>query len=175
MIRIDLPLDKRKRSSLKVGQKVLLSGKLYTARDMAHKRLNALIKKRKTLPIPLKDEVIYYCGPTPPPPGKVIGACGPTTSSRMDPFTIPLLKKGLGGMVGKGKRSKEINEAVKRFKCIYFIATGGVGALLSQKVKKTKVVAFGELGTEAIYELDVENFPVIVAIDSKGRKIYHEG
>ena len=172
MIKIDLPLDKQKIRSLRVGQKVLLSGRLYTARDMAHKRLLEMIRARRPIPIHLKDEVLYYCGPTPPPPGKVIGSCGPTTSSRMDPFTIPLLKDGLGGMIGKGERSKEIRDAIKRFKAVYFIATGGVGALLSQKIKNMSLVAFRDLGTEAIYELEVEDFPVIVAIDSKGKDIY---
>lgn len=174
MIRINLPLEKKKRVSLKVGQKALLSGKLYTARDMAHKRLVEMIRSKKALPISLENEVLYYCGPTPPPPGKVIGSCGPTTSSRMDPFTIPLLKKGLGGMIGKGERSGEIREAIKRFKSIYFIATGGVGALLSQRIERMSVVAFRELGAEAIYELEVKDFPVIVAIDTKGRDVYEK-
>ncbi len=172
MINLALPLDKKKRETLKAGEHLLLSGRLYTARDMAHKRLAEMMEKSHPLPISLKDEILYYCGPTPPPPGRVIGSCGPTTSSRMDPFTIPLLEKGLGGMIGKGGRSKEVREAIKRYKAVYFITTGGVAALLSQTVKKMSVVAFHELGTESIYELEVKDFPVTVAIDTKGRDIY---
>jgi len=172
MKRIELPLTKESIRSLKAGQKVLLSGRLYTARDMAHKRFAGLLRSGKGLPIAIKDEVLYYCGPTPPLPGRVIGSCGPTTSSRMDEFVTPLLKKGLAGMIGKGKRSKEVCRAIKEFESIYFIATGGAGALLSEKVEKANVAAFRELGTEAVYELWVKDFPVIVGIDSKGRDIY---
>lgn len=174
MIKIELPLDRKKRVSLKTGQRLLLYGKLYTARDMAHKRLREMIRKRSPLPISLKGEILYYCGPTPPPPGRPIGSCGPTTSSRMDPFTIPLLKKGLGGMIGKGRRSPDIRRAIKSHRGVYLIATGGAGALLSGKVKRASIVAFRDLGPEAIYELEVEGFPVIVAIDSRGRDIYDE-
>lgn len=172
MIRISLPLNRREISNLRMGQRVLLSGRLYTARDMAHKRLVDMIRKRRPLPISLRDETLYYCGPTPPPPGMVIGSCGPTTSSRMDPFTMPLLKQGLAGMIGKGERSKDVRLAIKRFNAIYFIATGGAGALLSGKIKKSGIIAFRELGTEAIHELEVKDLPVIVAIDTKGRDIY---
>jgi len=170
--RVILPLDKKQRVSLNVGDKVLLSGRLYTARDMAHKRLIYITKPNAEFPIMLNDEVIYYCGPTPPPPGKVIGSCGPTTSSRMDAFTPLLLKNGLGGMIGKGRRSEEVRKAIKKFKSVYFVATGGAGALLSDKVTAAKVVAFRDLGTEAVHELVVKDFPVMVAIDSKGRDIY---
>ncbi len=172
MIRIRLPLDRKKRLSLKAGQKVLLTGILYTARDAAHKRLVEMTKRRRVLPISLKEEVLYYAGPTPPPPEKAIGSCGPTTSSRMDLFTPLLLKMGLGGMIGKGPRSEDVRKAIKRFNAVYFIATGGVGALLAQRIKRASVVAFRELGTEAIHELEVEDFPVTVAIDTKGRDIY---
>jgi len=172
MIKAKLPLYRKKRRLLKRGQRLLLCGKLYTARDMAHKRLIEMIRERRSLPISLRDQTLYYCGPTPPPPGKAIGSCGPTTSSRMDPFTIPLLKKGLGVMIGKGGRSPDIRAAIKRYKGVYLIATGGTGALLSAKVNKASLAAFGDLGPEAIYELEVEGFPVIVAIDSKGRDIY---
>lgn len=157
---------------MKTGQKILLSGKLYTARDMAHKGLICMIEKKKRLPMPLKDEVLYYCGPTPPRPGRPIGSCGPTTSSRMDPFTIPLLEKGLGAMIGKGARSDEVRKAIKRYKAVYFIATGGVAALLSRRVKSSRIIAFRGLEAEAIYELMVEDFPVTVAIDTKGKDIY---
>ena len=174
MIKINLPLNKNKRTSLKAGQKVLLSGRLYTARDMSHKKFFEIISKKRPLPMSLKDEVLYYCGPTPAFGDKAIGSCGPTTSSRMDPFTIPLLKRGLGGMIGKGRRSEEVRRAIKRFKSVYFIATGGIGALLSKKIKRASVIAFRELGTEAIYELEVEDFPVTVAIDTKGRDVYED-
>ena len=174
MIRLDLPLDKSKRIKLKAGQRILLSGRLYTARDMAHKNLIDMVKKHNALPVNLKGELLYYCGPTPPPPGRPIGSCGPTTSSRMDGFTLPLLKLGLSGMIGKGGRSKEVRRAIKNFKAVYFVATGGAGALLAQKVERMSVVAFRELGTEAIHELYVKDFPVIVAIDTKGRDIYEK-
>ncbi len=171
-MRVVLPIDKKNRLGLRVGDECFLSGRLYTARDMAHKRLTDMIKAKVELPIGLTDEVIYYCGPTPPPPGKVIGSCGPTTSNRMDAFTEPLLKLGLGGIIGKGRRSEQVRKAIKKHKAVYFIATGGAGALLSRHIKKMSIVAFREFGTEAIHELVVEDFPVIVAIDSKGEDIY---
>lgn len=172
MKRIRLPLTRKARGFLKSGEKVLLSGTVYTARDAAHKRLAEMIRTNKRLPISLRDAVLFYCGPTPPPPGKVIGSCGPTTSSRMDPFTLPLLKKGLGGMIGKGRRSASVRGAIRKYKAVYFIATGGVGALLAKKVKRAGVAAFRELGTEAIHVLKVEDFPVTVAIDTKGKDLY---
>ncbi len=174
MIRITLPLDRKKVLKLKAGQSVLLSGRLYTARDMAHKRFINILKAGKKLPVSLKGEVLYYCGPTPPSPGEVIGACGPTTSSRMDPFTIPLLKNGLGGMIGKGERSKEVRDAIKKYKAVYFIATGGAGALLSKRIKKVSIAAFREFGTEAVHELVVKDFPVIVGIDQRGEDLYEK-
>ncbi len=130
------------------------------------------IKKRKALPFDLKNQLIYYAGPTPAPKGMPIGSCGPTTSSRMDAYTLPLLEKGLKGMIGKGKRSEAVIKAIKKFKAVYFIAVGGAAALLATKVKKAKIIAYPELGTEAIYELEVKDFPVIVAIDCKGRNIF---
>jgi fumarate hydratase subunit beta len=172
MIRLALPLEKKKRIKLKAGQRVLLSGRLFTARDMAHKRLTHMLDKRIDLPINLRDEVLYYCGPTPPPPGRPIGSCGPTTSSRMDAFTPLLLRSGLGGMIGKGRRSERVRRAIKKYKAVYFIATGGAGAMLAHKVERMSVVAFRDLGTEAIHELYLKDFPVVVAIDSKGRDIY---
>jgi len=172
MKRIDLPLTRSVRKELRAGDDVLLSGRLYTARDMAHKRLILMIRQGAALPISLSDEIIYYCGPTPAAPGRAIGACGPTTSSRMDEFTIPLLEQGLAGMIGKGDRSQKVRSAIKRFKAVYFAACGGAGALLAQKVKKASIVAFRDVGTEAIHELIVEDFPVTVAIDSEGRDIY---
>jgi fumarate hydratase subunit beta len=156
---------------LRVGDRVRISGTIYTARDASHKRL-IIALRRKSLPIPIKDQILYYTGPTPARPGRVIGSCGPTTSSRMDPYTIPLLKKGLKGMIGKGERSKEIMEAIKRYQAAYFAAPGGCGALLAQYIKKAEVIAYPDLGPEAVYKLEIEDFPVIVAIDSKGRNLF---
>jgi len=159
---------------LKSGQKILFSGLIYTARDQAHKRLVDLIKKGKKLPLDLKDRVIYYCGPTATPKGKVIGSCGPTTSSRMDTFVEPLLKKGLIGMIGKGRRSRKVRELIKRYKAVYFLAPAGCGALLAKKVLANKIVALKDLGPETIYQLQVKDFPLIVGIDSQGRSFYTE-
>ena len=172
MKRLNLPITKSVRRNLKAGDAVLLSGTVYTVRDAAHKKLQALINGNKRLPIPVKNGIIYYAGPTPAPPGRAIGSCGPTTSSRMDVFTPALLKKGLGGMIGKGERSKSVKQAIKKYGAVYFIATGGAGALLSKRIKKAKCVSLKHLGPEAIYSLEVEDFPVIVAVDSKGRSIY---
>ena len=162
----------KKIKSLKAGQEVLLSGTIYTARDQAHKRLVRAIKSRKALPFELRDAIIYYCGPTKTPKGKIIGSCGPTTSSRMDAFTSLLLAKGLRGMIGKGNRSIEVKKAICKYKGVYFITYAGCGALLSKYVKSAKTVAYGDLGPEAICKLEVENFPLIVAIDANGGSIY---
>lgn len=172
MIRLNLPLALSKIKDLKPGGSVLLNGKIFTVRDQAHKRLVELIKEGKPLPINLKDAVFYYCGPTKTPKGKTIGACGPTTASRMDEFTPILLKAGLRAMVGKGRRSEEVVNAVKKYKALYFLTYAGCGALLSKYVKNARPVAYKELGPEAIYELEVKDFPAIVAIDSRGRNIY---
>jgi fumarate hydratase subunit beta len=157
---------------LRAGDEVLLSGVIYTARDAAHKRLCDLIKKGKKIPLDLKGAVVYYAGPTPSRRGRPIGSCGPTTSSRMDAFAPLLMRKGLSGMIGKGDRSEEVRKAIRKYGCVYFLATGGLGALLSMKVKKARCVAFKDLGPEAIYELKVIDFPLIVGIDSKGKNIY---
>ena len=157
---------------LKRGNNVLYSGKLFTARDQAHRRLLEAFKKGRKLPIDLKGAIIYYCGPTKTPKGKIIGACGPTTSSRMDEFTPALLKAGVWGLIGKGARSEEVAMAIKKNKAVYFLTLSGCAALLSQYVKKAKPIAYKDLGPEAIYELEVENFPLIVGIDSKGEDIY---
>lgn len=157
---------------LKVGDEFLLTGIIYTARDQAHKRLVEIITKGQKLPIDLEGKIIYYCGPTQTPKGKIIGSCGPTTSQRMDEFTPILLKAGLKGMIGKGMRSKEVIKAIKKYNAIYFLTYSGCGALLSKYVKRKKIVAFKDLGPGAVYELEVENFPLIVAIDSKGESIY---
>ena len=172
MKRINTPLTKSEIERLKVGEEILLSGIIYTARDQAHKRLVEAINKNKKTPIDLKDQIIYYCGPTPAPRGKIIGSCGPTTSSRMDEFTPALLKKGVLAMIGKGKRSKQVVQAIKKYKAVYFLTYAGCGALLSKYVKKNESAAYKDLGPEAIYKLEVEDFPVIVGIDTRGRSIY---
>ena len=171
-IKISTPLTKEAARGLKVGDEVLLTGVIFTARDAAHKKLAELIKKGKHVPINLNDAVIYYAGPTPPRPNRAIGSCGPTTSSRMDPFTPALLQLGLRGMIGKGDRSEIVRSYIKKHSCVYFLATGGIGALLSTKVRSSKPILFKELGPEAVYKLEVKDFPLIVGIDSKGRSIY---
>ncbi|MFC1645902.1 FumA C-terminus/TtdB family hydratase beta subunit [Candidatus Omnitrophota bacterium] len=168
MKKLVTPLKKEQIANLRVGDEVLLTGTIYTARDQAHKRL----ANTSRLPLNLRDQIIYYCGPTNTPKGKVIGSCGPTTSSRMDKFTPKLLKAGLRAMIGKGSRSKDVIKAIKKHRAVYFLAPAGCGALLANKVKKAKVVAYKDLGPEAIRRLEIKDFPLIVAIDSKGRSIY---
>ena len=164
MRRITTPLTIEKIRGLRRGQEVLLSGTIYTARDQAHKRLVEVVKKHKRLPFDLRNQIIYYCGPTKTPKGKVIGSCGPTTGLRMDSFMPPLLKAGLKGMIGKGSRSKEAVIAIKKYKAVYFLAPAGCGALLAKKVKSVKIIAYRDLGPEAIRKLEVKDFPLIVAI-----------
>lgn len=170
--RISTPLTKDAIEKLKIGDEVLLSGTIFTARDMAHKRLIEMMAKGRKLPIDLSSSVIYYAGPTPASPGWAIGSCGPTTSSRMDPFTSALFKRGLVATIGKGTRSHEVRETIKKRGCIYFLAVGGAGAFLATKVVSAKAVAFKDLGPEAIYRLEVKDFPLIVGIDAKGNDIY---
>ena len=172
MKHIKSPLTKKIRSKLKCGEEILFSGILYTARDAAHKKLTRLLTENKKLPFDIKETVIYYAGPTPTSRGKGFGSCGPTTSSRMDSFTKALLRKGLAGMIGKGRRSKEVKDAIKKHKAIYFLTIGGAGAYLAKRIKSAKVVTFKELGPEAIYKLEVKDFPLVVGIDSTGRDIY---
>ena len=172
MKKINAPLDSSIIKRLKIGEEVLLSGKIYTARDQAHKRLVEAIHKQQKLPIDLRGQIIYYCGPARTPPGKAIGSCGPTTSSRIDEFTLPLLEAGLKGMIGKGSRCQEVINAIKEYKAVYFLAYSGCGALLSRCVSKKSIVAYADLGPEAIYELEVKDFPLMVAVDAKGRSIY---
>lgn len=174
MKKIKLPLTRKKVAKLKAGEQVLLSGVIYTARDQAHKRMYECIVRKRKLPIDIRGNIIYYCGPTPAPKGRAIGACGPTTSKRMDEFTPLLLSKGLLAMIGKGTRSKEVVDAIKRYKGIYFFAPAGAGAYLALKVEQAEKIAYPDLGPEAIYKLKVKDFPVIVAIDSKGRNIYEK-
>ncbi len=157
---------------LKVGDMLYLNGKVYTARDQVHLKLYKAIKSKKKLPINLKNKVVYYTGPTPKKKKMAIGSCGPTTSSRMDLYTPALIETGLKMLIGKGRRSKEVIESLKKRKGVYLIAPAGCGAYLSTKVVKAKPVAYKELGAEAIFKLEVENFPVIVCIDSRGNYLY---
>lgn len=159
--------------SLMVGQKILLTGIVYTARDAAHKKFAKIIEDGGELPINIKDAVIYYAGPTPAKPNTVIGSCGPTTSCRMDPYALTLLDMGLVAMIGKGERSKEVADAISRNKAIYLCAIGGAGALYSQCIKECEVAAFPELGCESVKKLYVEDFPLIVANDSSGGNIFN--
>lgn len=168
------PFEDKTLKRLKAGMWVEITGRIYCARDASHKRLAGLIKEGKRLPINIKGETIYYTGPTPAPPGMAIGSCGPTTSSRMDGFVPYLLRQGLKGMIGKGKRGSEIAGMLKKYKAVYFVTFPGCGAYLSQFVKKSKIVAFPELGPEAIYLFEVEKFPAIVATDSSGKDIYRK-
>lgn len=169
------PLKPEDVDRLRAGDKVNLNGYIYTARDAAHKRLVDLIKEGTSLPMPLDGQVIYYVGPSPTPPGKVIGSAGPTTSGRMDRYAPILIERGLRGMIGKGERSAPVVEAMAKFGAVYFAATGGAAALISKRITEATVIAYPELGAEAINRLKVENFPVIVAQDRYGGNIYKEG
>jgi len=169
--RIQAPLKDNDIFELKAGDEVFLSGIIYTARDQAHLRISKMIDTGEALPIDLNRQVIYYCGPT-PAGNRVIGSCGPTTSGRMDGFSPTLLQCGLKGMIGKGSRSDKVREAIAKFEAIYFVAPGGAGAYISERVKSCEIVAFEELGPEAIYKLEVKDLPLIVGIDCKGRDIY---
>ena len=171
-MRIDLPLTPDTVKKLKAGEFVLLSGTLFTARDAAHKRLCEAIERGDELPFPVEGATIYYTGPTPAPPGRVIGSAGPTTAYRMDPYVEPLLKKGLLGMIGKGARKGEVPELIKKYQAVYFAAFGGCGALLGKCIKECEIIAYPDLGTEAIRKLTIEDFPVFVAQDSFGNTIY---
>lgn len=169
---IQVPLLEQDIEELKAGDYVYLTGTIYTARDAAHKRMYDSMKKGESLPIDLKGNVLYYLGPSPAREGQIIGSAGPTTSSRMDKYTPDMLDAGLKGMVGKGKRSPEVIEAMKRNHAVYFAAVGGAGALLSKCIKEAEVVAYDDLGTEAIRKLYIENLPVIVVIDKDGNNLY---
>ncbi len=169
---IQLPLNDHDIAKLHIGQLVYLSGPLYTARDAAHLRLTTAIAEGCELPIALQGETIYYAGPCPAPPDHVIGAAGPTTSARMDNMTLPLMEFGLKGTIGKGPRSQEVVDAIQAHQGVYFIACGGAGALLAQRISDIAVVAYSDLGTESVKRLQLENFPVIVAIDSYGENLF---
>lgn len=174
-IRVQTPLTREQARQLKSGDSVLLSGVIYTARDAAHKRLCELVEQGKELPLDVKDSVIYFVGPTPARPGQAIGSAGPTTAYRMDAYSPTMIAQGQTGMIGKGKRNAEVIAAMKQYGAVYFGAIGGCGALLSKCIKKAEVVAYDDLGAEAIRRLEVEDFPVIVIIDSEGNNLYETG
>jgi fumarate hydratase subunit beta len=174
-IKIQLPISESDISRLKAGDSVLLSGPLLSGRDAAHKRFISALKEGKPLPVDLRGETIYYVGPCPTPPGRVIGSAGPTTSGRMDSYTPELLRLGLKGMIGKGQRSPEVINAIKQFSAVYFAALGGAGALIARSIQNATVMAYQDLGPEAVYRLEVVDFPVIVAIDANGNDLYALG
>ena len=170
---INTPIDDKIVSELKAGDYVYLTGTVYTARDAAHKRLYEALQRGEDIPLELQNNIIYYLGPSPAREGQVIGSAGPTTSSRMDKYTALLLEKGLKGMIGKGKRSDEVIESMHKNHAVYFAAIGGAGALLSKCIKKSEVIAYEDLGTEAIRKLEVENLPIIVVIDDEKNNLYN--
>ena len=170
---INTPIDDKIVSELKAGDYVYLTGTVYTARDAAHKRLYEALQRGEDIPLELQNNLIYYLGPSPAREGQVIGSAGPTTSSRMDKYTPLLLEKGLKGMIGKGKRSDEVIESMHKNHAVYFAAIGGAGALLSKCIKKSEVIAYEDLGTEAIRKLEVENLPIIVVIDDEKTNLYN--
>ncbi len=172
MKNVTLPLEQKVLRELKAGQKLLLSGPLYTARDEVHRILFNIIRNGRKPPFPLRGCTLYYAGPTPAPPHRVIGACGPTTSARMDRYTPALLKAGVRAMIGKGRRGSHVKDAIKKYQAVYFLAPAGCGALLSERIYSCRLVAYRHLGPEAVYELTVKDFPVIVGVDSKGDSIY---
>ena len=177
---LETPLDEGRISKLRVGERVLLSGIVYTARDQAHRRLvDELVEakgenRQPNLPFSLEGQVIYYVGPAPSRPGMVIGPAGPTTSCRMDPYTPILLERGLKGTIGKGRRGKDVIEAMKKYKAVYFVAVGGAAVLISKRIKRAEIVAYEDLGPEAVYRLEVQEFPLFVANDVYGNDLFDE-
>ena len=174
MKQLTTPLTKETVRTLRAGDTVLLSGTIYTARDAAHKRMVESLERGEPLPFDIKDAVIYYVGPTPAPPGRVIGSAGPTTSGRMDAYAPRLIGEGLTGMIGKGFRTAEVVEAMKTCTAVYFAATGGAGALLASRIETAEVIAWEELGTEAVRRLTVRDFPLTVVIDCEGNNLYEQ-
>jgi fumarate hydratase subunit beta len=174
-ISVKVPLSREEARKLRSGDSCLVSGVIYTARDAAHKRLCELVAQGKELPLDIKDSIIYFVGPTPARPGEAIGSAGPTTSYRMDAYSPMLIAQGKTGIIGKGKRSREVIASMKEHGAVYFGAIGGCGALLSQCIKKAEVIAYDDLGAEAIRRLEVEDFPVVVIIDSEGNNLYETG
>ena len=175
MKRLSLPLSAADVQGLRAGEQVLLSGEIFTARDAAHQRMCALLEKGENLPCDIEGAGIYYVGPTPAAPGRAVGSAGPTTSTRMDKFAPKLIERGLRAMIGKGNRSAAVVEAMQRYGCVYFAAIGGAGALLAQRIKSLEVIAWEELGCEALRRIRVEDFPAIVAIDVHGNNLYTQG
>ncbi|PRR83558.1 Fe-S-containing hydro-lyase [Clostridium vincentii] len=174
-VKIITPLTEDKVKNLKAGDSVLLSGVLYTGRDAAHKRLIDLLDNDEALPLNIKNEIIYYVGPSPAKPGMIIGSAGPTTSYRMDPYAPKLLDLGLKGMIGKGARNQEVIDAIKRNKAVYFGAIGGAAALIAKSIVKSEIIAYEDLGAEAIRRIEVKDMPLVVIIDSEGKNLYEEG
>ncbi|RMF95159.1 MAG: Fe-S-containing hydro-lyase [Candidatus Schekmanbacteria bacterium] len=174
-IKLQTPLKDEDVEKLKIGDQVLISGVLLTGRDAAHKRLVELLDKGEELPIDVKGQVIYYVGPTPAKPGRVIGSAGPTTSGRMDAYAPRLIELGLKGMIGKGSRADNVIEAMKKYKSVYFAAIGGAAALIASQIKKAEIIAYEDLGPEAIRRIEVENFPAVVVNDIYGNDLYKEG
>ena len=171
-IKLEAPITKEKLADLKAGDRVLLTGTVYTARDQAHKRMTEAVKEGRELPFEIAGSIIYYVGPSPAPPGRPIGSAGPTTSYRMDPYAPMLLDLGQAAMIGKGPRNEEVKDAIIRNGAVYFAAIGGAAALISKSVKSAEVIAYDDLGAEAVRRLEVEDMPLIVAIDSMGRDLY---
>jgi len=174
-IKIQLPLKDADLERLRAGDHVLISGVIYAARDAAHRRMVTALQKGEPLPFDVRGQVIYYVGPTPARPGRVIGSAGPTTSMRLDPYTPPLLEAGLKGIIGKGGRGPAVREALKNHKAVYFLAVGGTGALLSKRIKKVDVIAYEDLGTEAVRRMEVEDFPAVVVNDVQGNDLLEMG
>lgn len=173
--KIHTPLTREEARTLRAGESCLLSGVIYTARDAAHKRLCERLDRGEELPMDIRDAVIYFVGPTPAKPGQAIGSAGPTTSYRMDAYSPKLIRAGLTGMIGKGKRGDEVVAAMKECGAVYFGAIGGCGALLSRCIRRAEVIAYDDLGAEAVRRLEVEDFPVVVVIDSEGNNLYQTG
>ena len=175
MKKIHAPMTREEARSLKSGENVLITGTIYTARDAAHKRLCELAAKGEKLPFDVENSIIYFVGPTPAKPGQAIGSAGPTTSYRMDAYSPTMIRLGQTGMIGKGKRSREVVDAMKECGAVYFGAIGGCGALLSKCIKKAEIVCYEDLGAEAVRRLEVEDFPAVVVIDSEGNNLYENG
>ena len=171
---LNLPINIEDIRKLKAGDRVLLSGPMLTARDAAHKRMTEALEKGEALPFSIEGETVYYMGPSPARPGNVIGSAGPTTSGRMDAYTPALLMRGMKGMIGKGRRNREVRDAIVRYGAVYFAAVGGAGALLSERIRSSEVIAYDDLGTEAVRRLIVRDFPAIVIIDSMGNDLYEQ-
>lgn len=175
VVKIKTPLDEKTVESLEAGDQVLITGVIYSARDAAHKRLVEALDKKEKLPMDIKDQIIYYMGPAPAKPGYASGSAGPTTSYRMDAYSPRLMAEGLKGMIGKGNRTQPVKDAIKKYKAVYFAAIGGAGALIAKSIKKAEVIAYNDLGAEAIRRLEVEDFPATVINDVRGGDLYEQG